>query len=120
MSQQSDEQTVRGCRIAAKLSLADRNGRMMLPERWGKNAAVGRNTAAGPLSTVRSAGRFSRGDTAVREDHKECSKVGRCELATQLRASYTDDEDRRDAAARSLSRLAKAGFPPAADWACPC
>ena len=46
-------------------------------------------------------------------------RVGRRELATQLGASYTDDEGHRAGHWRSPSRLAKACFPLAVDWACP-
>ena len=52
-------------------------------------------------------------------ERKEEHCVGGRELATQRRASYIDDEDRRAGHWRSLSQPAKACFPLAVDSACP-
>ena len=68
---------------------------------------------------MRHAGRLSFVYGAPGPERKQEHRIGRRELATQLRASHIDDEGRRAGRLRLLSQLAKACFPLAVDLGCP-
>ena len=75
--------------------------------------------ASGSRLPMRSAGRLSVVNGAPVPERKEQHRVGRRERATQLRASYIDDEGRPAGRWRLLSQPAKAWSPLAVDSAYP-
>jgi len=84
----------------------------------GKNTALRAKEPVGPFLLIRSAGRWNIICRSA-QDHKEQHRVSRLEVATQLRASCTDDKGRPAGPWRLLWQPAKAGCQRAVGSGCP-